>query len=227
MADAQPDGTAASPEEGGRAFREILLDESHHWNTSKSRLTFEREPLRVLIRAVQNILGMDDWFRESHHLTVFNDQDPERDTVEALVNDIQRRFEQSTAMKERRYQRGEPVNWESVTLTLTHMEAMLLSRVFCIIRDLDERGIIFVTPVVGPAPERSIVCESSLEDMTWLTDDDATVVRDLWNRMLLVPRRSHAGKKSRLTWLGWRPDEISGYDYQPPDYRDEKYHSTA
>lgn len=227
MADAEPDGSASGHEEGGRSFREILLDETDDWHTSKSRLTFEREPLRVLIRAVQNVLGMDDWFRKNHRVTVFSDQDPERETVEALITDIQARFERSTAMKKRRYQRGEPVNWESVTLTFTHLEAILLSRVFCTIRELDERGRIIATPIVGPAPEGGVVYESSLEDMTWLTDEDAAIVRDLWNRMLLVPRRSYAGKKSRLTWLGWRPNEITGYDYQPPDYRDEKYHSTA
>lgn len=130
MVDANPDESATGDTGGGRSFREMLLDESDDWNTSKSRLTFEREPLQVLIRAVQNVLGMDDWFRKNHRVTVFSDQDPERDIVQALVTDIQTRFEQSTTMKERRYLRGEPVNWESVTLTLSHMESMLLSRVF-------------------------------------------------------------------------------------------------
>lgn len=175
------------------SVEEILKNEKQ--KKVKFRIRLQLDELKFVAQCIYNSLKIDDMAKEKG-VRFFPLGDLEREVISQCQKRMERSYTQSRRMKIKRIFNGKSVDLEKFGFTFSYPEILVLSRIVCLTRSIDKR------------------CQEALG---W-NEQERELAEKLWNRLLLVPRRSIGAKKGYLKGFGIK------VDWEVPDYREAKWH---
>ena len=162
----------------------------------KVKMRLKLDEVKLLGQCIVNSFTIDDVSKEKGR-RFFRYGDLERDILDELWKKMQRSYSRSRKMKIKRVLEGKSVEMNRFGFTFTYPEIIVLARLMCLMREVDER----------------------FKDALGWSEEERKTAENLWSRFLLAQRRSVAAKKGYLKRFGIEVDWET-----PPDYREPKWH---